>query len=73
MSNASDIKNARSNIIGEPSRLSQNVQHCKYEDLFWNSKMKNSKTSIILRNKPKTIILMEFLYKDETVIKYMKC
>ena len=67
MSYASDIKNARSNIIGEPSRLSQNVVHCKYGDLFWNSKMKNSKTSIILRNKPKTIILMEFLYKDETL------
>lgn len=60
-------------LFGEPTRLSQNVGHCKYGDLFWNSKMKNSKTSIILRNKPKTIILMEFLYKDETVIKYMKC
>lgn len=54
-------------LFGEPSSPCQNVEHCKYGDLFWNSKMKNSKTSIILRNKPKTIILMEFLYKDETL------
>lgn len=25
-------------LFGEPSRLSQNVGHCKYEDLFWNGK-----------------------------------
>lgn len=28
-------------LFGEPSRLSQNVGHCKYEDLFWNSKRKS--------------------------------
>ena len=54
-------------IFGEPSSPMLNGMHCKYEDLFWNSKMKNSKTSIILRNKPKTIILMEFYNKNETL------
>ena len=28
-------------LFGEPSRLSQNVGHCKYEDLFWNGKRKS--------------------------------
>lgn len=28
-------------LFGEPSRLSQNVGHCKYEDLFWNNKRKS--------------------------------
>lgn len=54
-------------LFGEPSSPDSNVEHCKYEDLFWNSKMKNSKTSIILRNKPKTIVLMEFYNKNETL------
>lgn len=28
-------------LFGEPSRLSQNVGHCKYENLFWNGKRKS--------------------------------
>lgn len=33
-------------LFGEPSRLSQNVGHCKYEDLFWNNKNYSKKNSL---------------------------
>lgn len=33
-------------LFGEPSRLSQNVGHCKYEDLFWNGKNYSKKNSL---------------------------
>jgi hypothetical protein len=36
-----DIKNARSKVIWRAISPDSNVQHCKYEDLFWNGKRKN--------------------------------
>ena len=36
-----DIKNARSKVIWRAISPDSNVQHCKYEDLFWNGKRKS--------------------------------